>query len=335
MHDGDAWCATVASMVRWEALDALSHQLELCAIGAETRLVVLIDPSLERDQIARLQTAIERSGATAIEVHIAPVRCAGNEPLIAAVAAADLVITTGDHNPCGFDDTPVLHVQPVSPDQFAPHASLRRRVNALATSLGSASMLTLTDTNGTNLTVGLGSSSISLDHGFVSGDHPLACFPAGWVQAVPAAATVQGQLVLMPGDANLGAARLINSPVVLQLVGDHISAIEGDSPDADIVRALLEHPGEPAAYGMAGLSIGLNPGPGEGGVFDLRLLDPIISLLLAGVVRISFGENLVADRPCSQIVTMALRARTVHLDELPVVVDGRLEGEFAPDVYEL
>lgn len=322
-------------MVRWEALDALSHQLELCAVGAETRLVVLIDPSIAADQITAMQIAVARSGATAIEIHIEPDRGLDNEPLDAAIAAADLVITTGHHQPSSWPAARVLHIHPISPARFAPHASLRRRVNALSRALGSATTLTLSDANGTNLSVALAGSAISFDHGFVDEDHHIACFPAGWVKVVPTASTAHGQLVLMPGDANLGAARLINSPVVLQVVGDHISAIEGDSPDADVVRALLEHADEPTAYGIAGISVGLNPGPVETTAFDDRLLDPVVSRLLAGTVRISFGENLVADRPCRQTVTMALRSRTMHLDELPVVVHGELEGDIAPDVYEL
>jgi len=322
-------------MVGWEALDALSHQLELCRVDAGTRLVVVIDPGVDADLVALLRVALARSSAIAMEVRISPEQCAGNAPLAAAMAASDLVITTGAHQSTNVAGSQVVHLHAISPDRFRPHASLRRRVNALVDLVGSATTLSTTDANGTHLTLDLVGGGVRFDHGLLADDHDRACFPAGWVKVVPAAATVRGQLVLMPGDANLAASRLISSPVVLQIVGDHVAAIEGDSPDADVVRALLEGPAETSAYGIAGFNIGLNAGGAERPTFDDRLLDPVISQLLAGVLQISFGDNLIADRPCTQTITMALPGRTLHIDDLPIIANGNLQGDIAPDVYEL
>ena len=275
---------------------------------AETRLVVLVDPALNGDQLAVIRMAITRTGAQAIDVHIDPDRCFANEPLNAAVDTSDLIITTGTHTASFLDaDVPTLHLHSVPPQLFAPHASLKRRVHALARSLDDAGTLAISDTNGTDLTMSLSGSTTRFDHGFLDADQPRASFPAGWVRVMPAAGTVQGQLVLMPGDANLSANRLIDSPVVLRIIDDHISEIEGHSPDADVIRALLEHPGESTAYGVARVSIGMNPGSVASGLFDPRLLDPVVSQLLAGVVHLSFGDNLVADRPCHQTITVAVR----------------------------
>jgi hypothetical protein len=322
-------------MVVWETLDALSHQLELCNVSAESRLAVLIDPTLDTEQIAQTRAAVARSGASAIEIHLAPNECVNNEPLAAAINVCDLIVTTGGHDRHAFaTDDRVLHLHSMTRQSFAPHASLRRRVRSLVGAVESATTLTVSGTNGTDISITLSGSSTEFDHGFVTAGHNRASFPAGWVNVTPTSASVHGQLVLMPGDANLNAHRLINSPVFLQIVDDHISAIEGDSPDADVIRALLEHPGETSAFGIAGVSIGLNPGAVVSGPFDNRLLDPIIGRLLAGVIQLSFGNNLVADRPCPQTVTMALRDRSVHLEALPVVVAGQLDGDFAPDVYE-
>lgn len=323
-------------MVVWETLDALSHQFELCTVGAETRLAVLIDPVIDAEQIAQTRAAVARSGASAIEIHLSPNQCLDNEPLAAALHACDLIVTTGGHDSGAFaTHDQVLHLHSIARQSFAPHASLRHRVRSLVGAVESANSLTVSGANGTDISITLSGSRSGFDHGFVAADHNRASFPAGWVNVTPTGATVHGQLVLMPGDANLNAGRLINSPIVLQIVDDHISSIDGDSPDADIMRALLEHPGETSAFGIAAVSIGLNPGAVVSGPFDNRLLDPIISRLLAGVVQLSFGNNLVADRPCPQTLTVALRGRSVHLDALPVVVGGQLGGDFAPDVYEL
>ena len=61
----------------------------------------------------------------------------------------------------------------------------------------------------------------------------------------------------------------------------------------------------------------------------------MVGRLLAGVVGVSFGTNLTADRPSTQRIGFALRNRDVYIDDLPVVVRGQLDGDFAPDVYEL
>ena len=323
-------------MVLWEALDALSHQLELCAVTAETQLVVLIDPALDDSQIIGIHAAVTRTGAHSIDVHITPGRCSGNKPLNAAISASDLIITTGSHTVTHLSTAvPTLHLHSVPPQLFAPHASLKRRVRAFAALVDDADTLVLSDSNGTSITVSLAGGTTRFDHGFIEPGQHRARFPAGWVMTTPSAGSVYGQLVLMPGDANLSGKRLINSPVVLYIANDHISSIEGDNPDADVLRALLEHVNKPTAYGVAGLSLGMNPGSVAPGLFDARLVDPVVSQLLAGIVHLSFGENLVADRPCPQTITLALQSRDVHIDGLPVVRNGRLEGDFAPDVYEL
>lgn len=335
-------------MVVWESLDALSHELELCRVEADTAVVVVIGERVAADRVDLIRAAVTRTGADAIEVR--PLRTAaaahrdGSELLADALSGADLVIVAGDPHAADLAlvrsarDThtrQVLYLAALDPRTFPPHANLRRRVLALRERARGASALSLTDAHGTDLLIELRGGTVTADHGFVDDETSSAHFPAGWIAVTPAKATVSGQLVLMPGDANLGAERMVASPVVLQIVADHVSTITGESPDADVLRALLEYPDDPDAYGVAELSVGLNPGERAAAPFDRRLLDPTVGRLLAGVVTLSIGENLLADRPCSQRLTVALAGRDVHVDDLPVVVGGRLEGDYAPDVYEL
>lgn len=326
-------------MVVWEALDALSHQLELCKIGADTRVVVLFDDDIDQGRASQIRAALARTGAEALEVRPLDNRLsvANNQLLPALLNAATVAITTNDrHLDLLLGNVRrVLHLPDIAPHAFPPHASLRLRVSSLIEQVRNGSSLTISDPNGTDLRVELSGSKSDADDGLLDPEHNITCFPSGWVSITPARGTVNGQLVIMPGDANLGATRLISSPLVLQIVNDHISAIDGESPDADVLRALFEYPGDASAYGIAQISVGMNPGKEAMSPFDNRLLDPIISRLLAGVITISFGENLLADRPCSQKVPLALPSRTLQIDGLPIVNAGRLDGDFAPDVYEL
>ena len=326
-------------MFAWEVLDALSHQLELCRINAETAVVVLLGADVEDRQAALIRAAVARSGPTAIEVRdiaAGAVRDTAN-PLAAAVSAADVLIVCGsDVDSYGdFGDVRVLRLGNVSPAAFPPHASLGRRIAKLVRAATSGEVLRIRDDAGTDLLVELSAAQVAFDDGIVTADHPVAEFPAGWFGVEPAAGAVRGDIVLMPGDANCSAGRLIHSPVLLRIIDDHVSAIEGESADADILRTQLEYADDPAAYGIAGASIGMNPGAEFRGPFDDRLLHPVIGRLLAGVVGVSFGTNLTADRPSTQRIGFALRGRDVHIDDLPVVVRGQLDGDFAPDVYEL
>jgi len=323
----------------WESLDALSHQLELCKIGPETRVVMLVDDTTPNEHLQLLRAALTRSGADAVELRTLSSNVRETSELINDIGAtADVLVTTSN---VGADfellqDQCLLHIIPTSSQVLPPHASLRRRVRALHHQFEHSATMHITDRHGTDLRVQLQASTIDFDHGLIGSEHRRANFPAGWVTATPARSTIDGELVVMPGDGVLEAARLVSSPIRLVLIDDHISEIEGDNPDADVMRAMLEYQNDRNAYGVAWLGIGLNPAHAElARPFDPRLLDRAISQLLAGVLTIRFGGNLVADRPGDPAMTVTLTGRSVTLDTVPVVVDGDLDGEFAPDVYEL
>lgn len=320
----------------WKALDALSHQLELCEIDADTRVVALLDSATDPERTALIRAALDRISAEAIEVRVLGDAPADEDSLLAAALdAADVVLATAPVPVKLRRGLPVLRLLTVDPHAFPPHANLRRRVWAFNRHLDDATDMLLTDAHGTNMTLRLARSKVRSDHGLLGEDHSNAVFPSGWTEVVPARDTVDGTIVLMPGDTILNGRRSISSPVRLQIVSDMITAIDGDSADGDVVRALLEYPGEASAYGAASITLGMNPHAQPPAPFDSRLLDPDLARLLAGSLTVSFGNNLVADRPCAQCITMALPARSLTLDRLPVVTMGALQGDFAPDVYEL
>lgn len=323
-------------MVVWKALDALSHQLELCNIDADTRVVALLDSTVSADRTALIRAAISRTGADAVELRMLGDEPVGPDSLLAsAMDAADVVLAAVPLPVAVQRDVQVLQLLDVDPHAYRPHANLRRRVWALNQHLDDADDLVITDAHGTNLTVRLSQSEVRFDHGLLSEDRSTATFPSGWAEIVPAQHSVDGAIVLMPGDAILTGHRSISSPVRLEIARDMITAIDGDSPDGDVVRALLEYPGVASAYGAAAVTVGMNPHVQPPAPFDARLLDPDLARLLAGSITVSFGNNLVADRPCTQTITVAMPARSLMLDRLPVVVVGELQGDFAPDVYEL
>lgn len=328
-------------MVVWEALDALSHQLELCRIDATTSVVVVLDDHTSRYRDL-IRAAVARTGADALEVqqvHRDGGIRSGKPRLLAAILAeADVVITCVEHPGevvrAALAETPgqVLHLRSVdlAPQDYPPHVNLGHRVQILVNHVEAATQLHVSDRYGTGLSIGLAGGAVSYDDGLPADHAEPVHFPAGWVAVIPGQAFVRGDIVLMPGDA-ITSTRFITSPLRLQVRDGHLTAIEGEHADADVVRAVLEYSGQPSTYRLSQVSVGLNPIKAVRTLFDPRLLDPQLARLAAGVVTVSFGVN----DPGRHGITFALARRTVRLDAVPLVTDGVLDGDFAPDVYEL
>lgn len=335
-------------MVTWEALDALSHAFELSGIGPSTSVVALVADDGELTSLVR--AALARSRAEAIEVR--PVRSGpdglahlthGNL-LRDLLADVDVVVDALPGNGLGdVDDDLVTTARVLRLADAAaqahlrpPHANMAGRVEALVDHVTAGAELRLSDDHGTDLVMQLDGAMIAADRGRASADDRTATYPAGWVRVTPAGLRVSGDVVLMPGDANLSRGSHISSPIRLTVRNDMITTIDGDSADADVVRALFEHLDDPDAYGIASISLGLNPGaPLSGAPFEAALTDPTLARLTAGVVCLSFGDNLHADRPSAGTITLALSRRTLEVDGIALTAHGDLLGALAPDVYEL
>jgi hypothetical protein len=339
-------------MVTWDALDALSHAFELNGIGPTSRVIALVG---DDDPLAPLvRAALARSHAEALEIH--PVRDGADELdrlrrgslLPSLFAGADIVVdalgATTDlmrRDLTRRTDTTsarLLRLLPAAAEAHLrpPHASLATRVERVAARVASSRTLAVQDENGTDLVVALDSMRLSADGGRANGAGEATEFPSGWITVTPGDGAVDGDLVIMPGDGNLARRTHINSPIRLTVRDDRIIAIDGDNADADVLRALFEAMDTVDAYGMASLSLGLNPGRlAAGRPFDDVLVEAGLARLSAGVVTIAFGDNDHADRPCPDQVGLALSRRTVTLDDTALCDAGELVGDATPDVYEL
>ena len=71
-------------------------------------------------------------------------------------------------------------------------------------------------------------------------------WPAGLCLCFPKPGTVNGRVVLAPGDVNLTFKRYLEAPVRLTIENDYVTRIEGDGPRCRAAALLLRVPGATA-----------------------------------------------------------------------------------------
>jgi 2,5-dihydroxypyridine 5,6-dioxygenase len=268
---------------------------------------------------------------------------AGHRAAVAALAAADFV---ADCTVEGLLHAPelgtilgggarVLMVSNEDPEVFerlAHDPALRERVERGKARLVAARTLTVTSAAGSDLHVDLDGAVRAGSSGWVDEPGDIAHWPGGLVLCFPAAGTVNGRLVLAPGDVNLTFKAYLRDAVALTIEDDHIVAIEGDSVDAELFRSYLGAFGDREAYAVSHLGWGMNPAARWDALalYDKAQVNGTELRAFAGNFLYSTGANEVAGRFTDGHFDLPMRGCTVALDGEPVVVDGVLQGDLAP-----
>ena len=151
-------------------------------------------------------------------------------------------------------------------------------------------------------------------------------WPAGLVLAFPAEGSVDGTLTLAPGDVNLTFKRYLADPVTLRIEHDHVTAVEGTSVDAELMRGYFAAWNDPLAYAVSHVGWGLNRGARWDAMsfYDKADFNGTELRAFAGNFLYSTGANEVAGRHTLGHFDLPLRGCTVTLDGDAVVRDGVL-----------
>jgi 2,5-dihydroxypyridine 5,6-dioxygenase len=192
--------------------------------------------------------------------------------------------------------------------------------------LKSAQRMTVTSTAGTDLTIHLAGARIGGVWGFTSKPGTLTHWPGGLVLAFPAAGSVNGTLVLDRGDVNLTFKRYLQDAVTLHIADDHVERIEGDSPDAELMRGYFAAWGDRAAYATSHVGWGLNRRARWDAMafYDKADFNGTELRAFAGNFLYSTGANEVAGRHTLGHFDLPLRGCSIALDGEPVVKQGVL-----------
>jgi 2,5-dihydroxypyridine 5,6-dioxygenase len=162
--------------------------------------------------------------------------------------------------------------------------------------------------------------------GYTTRPGTMTHWPGGLALAFPKAGSVNGTLVLAPGDVNLTFKRYLERPVTLTVEEDYITRIEGEGVDAELMRSYIAAWGDREAYAVSHVGYGLNEGARWDSMagYDKRDFNGTELRAFAGNFLYSTGANEFANRFTLGHFDLPMRHCTVQLDGVTVVDQGQL-----------
>ena len=342
-------------MTEWRHIATFAAQFARCGL-VDQEVVALLSESQSRPALVEAaRLAAQSLGGRVFDIvvptpastHSVPIRStgasqaiAGNASVIAALSAAGLVI---DCTVEGLLHAPelaailrsgarVLMISNEHPDIFERlgwDADLPRRVDVAHQRLRGATEMRVTSDAGTDLSINLTGAVTAGSTGVTNGPGSIAHWPGGLVIAFPAAHSVNGTLVMAPGDLNLTFNRIVESPIELTIADDHITDVSGSGVDAQLFRSYLASFGDRASYATSHVGWGMNEAARWEAVelYDRSETWGTEARALAGSFLYSTGANEIAGRFTAGHFDLPMRHCTVALDGAPVVEHGELVGE--------
>jgi len=346
---------TKTMTTEWHWIERYAEQFRACAVLEGETAVVLSETRSRPEIVETARLALQHVGAAVIDVTLptpanrgpvpirstgASVAIAGNPAAIGALTGADFVADCTVegllHSPelgrildAGTRILMISNEHPENVERWPHDSALAERVERGLAMIEAASTMHVTSSAGTDLTVSLDGAFRAGSFGWCTEPGSIAHWPGGLVLAFPAAGSVNGTVVVAPGDINLTFKEYIRSAVTLTVVDDYVTDIGGGGIDAELFRTYLAAFDESDAYAVSHVGWGMNTGArweamalwdkGDHNGTELRAF--------AGNFVFSTGANEVADRFCRGHFDLPMRNCTVELDGRPVVVEGRLIPE--------
>lgn len=345
--------------VEWRWLQRFTTQFELCGLGPSELCVVLSESSSRPQLVETSLLAAQSLGAETFQLimptpaNTGPValRSTGtslalqdNAAALAALHRADMVIDCTVEGLLHSRElrgilgagTRVLMISNEHPEVFErlPHdPGMAGRVARGYEMICAADTMRVTSGTGTDLTVRLDGSFRAGSTGVTDGPGSIAHWPGGLVLAFPARGTVNGTIVLAPGDLNLTFKSYVRTPIRLTVRDDYVIDVQGDGFDAEQMASYMAAFGDRDAYATSHLGWGMNPAARWDylDLYDKSQHNGTEARAFEGNFMYSTGANENADRftPCH--FDLPMRSCTVELDGQTVVDQGRLVGELAPN----
>lgn len=337
-------------------IEAFCELFARCGVRPGDPAAILSETSSRALNVHLAELALLRLGAkpfglvlpTARNPHPVPVRSTGasealggSRPVIEACKAAGFVVDltleglmhapeTAEILKSGARIQVISNEHPEALERFRPDEALERRVRAAAKRLRGTRTMRVTSAAGSDLTARMeGASTVGI-WGWTAKPGTLAHWPGGIVVSFPKAGSVDGTLVLAPGDMNLTFKRYVESAVRLVIEADYVTAVEGSGADALMMRRYLQAWGDREAYAVSHVGFGLNERARYEALamYGRRDTNGTELRAVAGNFLFSTGANEFAGRHTAGHFDLPMMGTTIALDGEAVIRDGAVGDAF-------
>lgn len=338
-------------------IDLFADVFARCKVGAGDVCAVLSESQSRPLNVQLAELGLARIGARPFHVIVptprqtapVPIRSTGAsvaltdmgaalQALAASTLVADCTVEGLMHAPelpqILQGGTRVLYISNEHPEvleRLAPSPVDEEKVRAAMRMLRAAKNLTVTSSAGTDLTINVAGARVGGVWGYTEKPGTLSHWPGGLCLCFPPAGSVNGTLVMAPGDLNLTFKRYVESPVRLVVESDYVTRIEGQSLDAELMREYFAAWNDREAYAVSHVGWGMNPRARWDALvmYDRRDVNGTEQRAFAGNFLYSTGANELAGRYTLGHFDLPFRHCTLNLDGRTIVADGKLQNELA------
>jgi 2,5-dihydroxypyridine 5,6-dioxygenase len=328
------------------ALSVFEEELRLCKVVRGETVVVLNALGEWPGHVHALTAALQRLGATALQISVprGGIRAAavqgvhplvGHELALNTCKSADMVIDlmgllfSREQLEIQAAGTRILRVmEPLHVlQQMAPTSDHRRRCELGRDLILSSKTMRISSDAGTEVTYGLSQYGAIAEYGFTDEPGRWDHFPSGFVFTQGDDESVNGKVVLAPGDIICAFKRYVETPVVFSIKDGMITSIEGTGLDASLIRGYIESFDDPRAYAIAHIGWGMNERAKWHHMASTKHLNEehvMNALSFYGNVLFSTGPNSEFggknDTPCH--MDLPMRGCSLWLDDTQILERG-------------
>jgi 2,5-dihydroxypyridine 5,6-dioxygenase len=333
-------------------IDLFAEVFGLCKVAPDEPCAVLSESQSRPLNVQLAELALHRLGARPFHVVVptprqsapVPIRSTGASsalrglgPAIEALAASRFVADCTVEGLMHAAELPqilksgarVLYISNEHPDvleRLVPSSADEQQVRAAMRVMREGKRMRVTSPAGTSLDVRLEGARVGGVWGYTEKPGTLSHWPGGLCLAFPAPKSVEGTLVLAPGDLNLTFKRYLESPVRLRIESDYVTKVEGAGLDAELMREYFAAWGERDAYAVSHVGWGMNRRARWDALamYDRRDVNGTEQRAFAGNFLYSTGANEVAQRHTLGHFDLPLRGCTLSIDDKVMVREGKL-----------
>ncbi|MEC9330576.1 MAG: peptidase M29 [Pseudomonadota bacterium] len=341
-------------------IDSFSRVFDLCGVEQSTLVGIVSESQSRAVSVHLAELACHRLGAVFHHIILptppqsapVPVRSTGatmaltgQSAAVASLRACEVVIDLTVEGMVHAEELfeiqsegarlmMISNEHPEVLERLEPDPGLEQVVDLGISLLKKAKTMKVTSAAGTDLTIDVTDAPTGGTPGFTRARSGVAHWPGGLCLCFPQEGTINGKIVMAPGDMNLTFKRYLEHSIVLQVEDDYLTGIEGDNLDADLFRSYLAAWDDPVAYGFSHVGWGLNPRARWESLvcYDRGDIHCTEFRAFAGNFLFSTGSNQEAGRFTQGHFDLPLRNCSISLDGLEVVDRGMLSGPFSQAV---